>query len=64
MERRYHMRTIDGQKFIEHKFSVMGKQMMEGLRRGRPELFKGQHIRDVLQAFPSKIKCGVLYDYA
>jgi hypothetical protein len=63
MEQRYHMRTIDGTSFIEHKLSVMGKQMMEGLRRGRPDLFRGQRIKEVLQAHPEQVKCGVLHNY-
>lgn len=64
MEKRYHMKTIAGNQFIEAPHSVIGKQFMIGLRTGRPELFKGQRIKDVLQAHPSKVAIGELVNYS
>ena len=63
MESRYHMRTIDGQRFIEQKQTTLGRQFLEGLRKSRPDLFRGQRIKEVIQAYPSKITVGILHDY-
>lgn len=62
MKSRYRMKTIDGTKFIEMPHSVMGKQFLEGLRKGMPELFKAQRIKDIIQVHPNKVQIGVLVD--
>lgn len=60
-ENRLHMRTIDGEQFVEVRNNSMGRAFMKGLRIGRPDLFKGRRIKSILQMHPSQVAIGVLH---
>ena len=63
MQSRYHMNTNDG-RFVEMPFTMTGLAFLKGLRKGRPDLFKRQRIKNVLQAHPSNVTVGVLHAYS
>ena len=55
METRYHMQKQG--LMVEHHFKVT----LEHIRK-LDKRFKGARIKSVLQAYPSKIKTGVIYE--
>lgn len=59
MKKRFRMSTKDRKSFIE--FDEYTSCLHE---RDCNERFKGMHIKEGLQAYPSKIKTGVIYDYS
>jgi len=48
-ENRYHMETIDSTQYVQTPHTILGRQFLEGLRKGRPDLFKKQRIASVHQ---------------
>lgn len=63
MVKRYHMRTRDGRRFMEETYDREGLENLKYNRRHRPEMFKGMHIKEVIQAYPGKVATGVIYEY-
>lgn len=55
MQQRFHMHK--GSVMVEHHY----RETLEAIRRNDPR-FKRARIKDVLQAYPSKIQVGVVYE--
>jgi len=62
MVSRYRMNTNDN-GFIEMPLTATGHNFLLGLRKGRSDIFKGQRIKDVIQAEPSVVTLGVIHSY-
>jgi hypothetical protein len=57
---RLHMETSDGAQAVEMPDTPMGRGFLVGLRIGRPDMFRHQRIKSVIQMQPSNIPVGVL----
>jgi hypothetical protein len=63
MQERYHLQTKDGTQFIEWERNAIGLQLLSGLRKCRPDLFKFQQIEEIIRKCPDQIRQGVLYRF-
>jgi hypothetical protein len=59
-ETRWHLDNCIGTKFVEMPNTSLGRSFLIGLRKGRPDLFKNQRIKSVLQMEPSLIPIGTV----
>ena len=59
MQKRFHMNGLDGQTpvMVEHHY----RETLESIRKSDTR-FKRRRIQEVLQAYPSKIQVGVVYE--
>jgi hypothetical protein len=55
MKRRWHMRSKNWDYMVESDFSAYGLGALRGIRKVDPD-FKYQRIKDVLQAYPDRVK--------
>ena len=59
MESRY--RLTGKNHIVEQKQNVVGKQFLVACRKSNPQWFKYARITEIIQAFPSKVTTGTVY---
>jgi hypothetical protein len=59
---RYRLLSADGKEFVEMPETVAGRRYLEGLRKGRPDLFRGRRIGGILQTKADEVRIGELHE--